>query len=116
VVVYKGVEQQQTLHPKKDLSMVKFQPQKIAEIQLEVNRRDHSNNGTSLKELLTSKSARKNPFKQVVEMDEIIADSLQEEKLRKQRESKALRQQLEKSTNRPGPSELQASHASSARQ
>lgn len=58
----------------------------MAEIQQELNQRDHSNNGTSLKELLTSKSARQNPFKQIVEMDEIITESLEEEKLRKQKE------------------------------
>ena len=63
----------------------------MAEIQLEVNKRDHSNNGTSLKELLASKSARRNPFKQVVEIDEIIADSLQEERARNNQERRALR-------------------------
>lgn len=116
VVVYKGVEQQKTLHPKKDLNMIKFQPQKVAEIQLEVNKRDHTNNGTTLKELLASKSARKNPFKQVVEMDEIIADSLQEEKVRKRQEKKALLQQLEKSSNHRHSDKPKASRASSLRQ
>lgn len=93
VKVYRTMKEVKKIQHKKALEMLKFQPNKAAEIQNEINERDHSKNGDSLAQLMKKKS-KSNPFQEVVELQTVIDDALAPVVEQKKKEQQEMEKQL----------------------
>ena len=93
----KVVEEKKKKEEKKvvDLTLLKYQPEKLLGIQSEVNKRDHSKNGPTLNDLLKHKDTLAvNPFKKMIDLQTVIEDSNEMLKKNKLKEQKELDQQF----------------------
>jgi hypothetical protein len=93
VKVYHTMKEVRKINHDKTLQMLRYQPNRAAAIQLEINKRDHSKNGQSLADLLKAKS-KSNPFKEVVALQTVIDDALAPVERQKEKERKEMEKQL----------------------
>lgn len=93
VTVYRSMKEVKKIQEQKSLNMLRYQPNRAAAIQMEINKRDHSKNGQSLKQLMKEKS-KVNPFKEVVELQTVIDDALAPVEAQKKKERKEMEKQL----------------------
>jgi uncharacterized pyridoxal phosphate-containing UPF0001 family protein len=75
VKVYRSMKEVKKIEHNKALQMLKYQPNRAAAIQQQINNRDHSKNGQTLAQLIKAKS-KANPFKEVIELQNVIDEAL----------------------------------------
>ena len=83
VKVFRTSKQIEKMIERKALMMLMYQPEKLAEVQKQINKRDRSKNGKSLLKLIKKqdkKKKAKNPFQGIVDVQSVIDEAVEPKK------------------------------------